>query len=99
MLDVPAGDAGPAALWCMRNVHPPHPGDPGKGGGELLVGDCLATQTDGRSVEVPCDGSAGVSPQYVVRASPDAMGACPAGSVGSITVEAPLPGTYCVGYA
>ena len=99
VLDIPATTGQPAAVWCMRNVRPPHPGDAGRGGGELLVGDCLAAQPDGRPAEVPCDGSAGTTPEYVVRAVPDAMGACPPGSVGSITVEVPLPGTYCVGYA
>ncbi|BEL02612.1 hypothetical protein Q0Z83_008030 [Actinoplanes sichuanensis] len=49
---------------CARNLNPPHPGDPGMGGGILEVGDCL--HGDGKNVgEVPCDGS-GDTPNYKI---------------------------------
>ncbi|MBG0826183.1 hypothetical protein HS041_00085 [Planomonospora sp. ID67723] len=35
---------------CVRNFWQPHPGDPGKGGGVLRAGDCLAL----RGGELPC---------------------------------------------
>jgi hypothetical protein len=51
--------------FCARNLKPPHPGDPGMGGGTIDVGDCL--HTEGAAIdEVPCDGS-GDKPQYKIR--------------------------------
>lgn len=35
---------------CARNLSDDHPGDPGRGGGQLVVGDCV----DGDGAEVPC---------------------------------------------
>ncbi|MEU4156961.1 hypothetical protein [Actinoplanes sp. NPDC026670] len=49
---------------CARNLKPPHPGDPGMGGGIIEVGDCL--HGDGKNVaEAPCDGS-GDKPNYKI---------------------------------
>lgn len=50
---------------CARNLKPPHPGDPGQGGGTVDAGDCV--NTAGSAIdEVPCDGS-GAKPQYRIR--------------------------------
>lgn len=38
-LDDPTA-AQPSRVACVRNRTAPHPGDPGKGGGVLRVGDC-----------------------------------------------------------
>ncbi|MFC6506878.1 hypothetical protein ACFQBY_06200 [Promicromonospora citrea] len=35
---------------CARNLSDDHPGDTGRGGGQLVVGDCV----DGDGAEVPC---------------------------------------------
>jgi hypothetical protein len=48
MLGTPAGGQA-----CVRNLAGPHPGDPGKGGGILLVGDCIYS-TGAQPVERPC---------------------------------------------
>lgn len=42
---------------CVRNLHPPHPGDPGAGGGQLTAGDCFYVDIeDEELVEVACAG-------------------------------------------
>lgn len=93
-----AGSAsGAGALWCLRNLSPPHPGDPGGGGGQLVVGDCLGTADNGRSVEVPCEGGE-PSPDYRVGWMPDANGGCPAESVAAIDLQVPFPARFCLEY-
>lgn len=49
-------------IVCARNLEPPHPGDPGGGGGNQVVGDCVFVSSDitagvfnDRVVEIPCD--------------------------------------------
>jgi len=72
---------------CVRNLKPPHPGDPGQGGGVVRVGDCLGSPTPSLNFrEKPCaDGD-----WYgKVVALVGEVTACPAAS----TVEAyELPG-------
>jgi hypothetical protein len=65
-LSQPGTAAGTSTLgyFCARNLKPPHPGDPGKGGGTIDVGDCLHTKGEAID-EVPCDGS-GDKPQYKI---------------------------------
>ncbi|WP_041819922.1 hypothetical protein [Streptomyces davaonensis] len=57
----------PQGYACMRNLAPPHPGDPGSGGGpRTIVGDCVYN-SGGRQVrETSCDGKAAKKPQYKV---------------------------------
>lgn len=57
----------PQGYACMRNLTPPHPGDPGAGGGpRTIVGDCVYN-TGGRQVrETSCDGKDRKKPQYKV---------------------------------
>ncbi|MEU4926058.1 hypothetical protein AB0G54_06075 [Streptomyces yokosukanensis] len=50
---------------CMRDLEPPHPGDPGGGGGPRTIpGDCVYTSGAGEVRETRCDGSAEHRPQY-----------------------------------
>jgi hypothetical protein len=52
---------------CMRNLEPPHPGDPGGGGGpRTIVGDCVYGSGDGQVRETACDGAGARKPQYQV---------------------------------
>jgi hypothetical protein len=97
--DEPAGGAAPTAeFWCLRNVQPPHPGDPGGGSGELVVGDCLGVAPSSQSIEVPCDGS-GLPPEFVVGWLPDSAGNCPAEADATINLQVPFPSKYCLRYA
>ncbi|MEV6111160.1 hypothetical protein AB0L59_01255 [Streptomyces sp. NPDC052109] len=57
---------------CMRNLEPPHPGDPGGGGGPRTIpGDCVYTSGAGQVRETACDGSGAHRPQFrITRATP-----------------------------
>ncbi|WP_394433893.1 hypothetical protein [Streptomyces sp. SGAir0957] len=81
---------------CMRNLRPPHPGDPGAGGGpRTIVGDCVYSTGRGQVRETACDGSGGHAPQYRVgSAVPDRID-CPA----TTTLYVTLGGTDMVGCA
>ncbi|GDY83401.1 hypothetical protein SAVCW2_26000 [Streptomyces avermitilis] len=47
----------PRGYACMRNLEPPHPGDPGGGGGpRTIVGDCVYGAGRGEVRETSCDG-------------------------------------------
>jgi len=61
---------------CVRNLKAPHPGDPGGGGMEIRVGDCLWTSgpTD-QYKEVPCEGE--TLPDLKIVGEPDLYGNCP----------------------
>ncbi|MGW6543898.1 hypothetical protein ACWGBH_13750 [Streptomyces massasporeus] len=63
----------PQGYACMRNLQPPHPGDPGGGGGpRTIVGDCVHDSGDGQVRETACDGTGRRKPQYkVIRAVTD----------------------------
>ncbi|MGW2488669.1 hypothetical protein ACWCV9_15865 [Streptomyces sp. NPDC001606] len=77
------GDAAvPPGYACMRALEPPHPGDPGGGGGPRTVpGDCVYTSGAGQVRETACDGTGRQRPQYrITRAVPD-RSACPATTV------------------
>ncbi|GAA0474114.1 hypothetical protein ACFQ2B_20820 [Streptomyces stramineus] len=68
----------PEGYACMRNLQPPHPGDPGMGGGPLTVpGDCVYTERDGLVKETACDGSGAHPPEYRVTAGAGARSECP----------------------
>ncbi|MDT0391198.1 MULTISPECIES: hypothetical protein [Streptomyces] len=68
----------PQGYACMRNLQPPHPGDPGGGGGpRTIVGDCVYSSGDGQVRETACDGEGEREPEYkVTRAVPKRSG-CP----------------------
>jgi hypothetical protein len=70
---------------CLRSLGDDHPGDTGRGGGELTAGDCVGGPDDAVA-EVPCpdaavDGPAGAAagepPRFRVVAITDAAQDCP----------------------
>ncbi|MCC3768731.1 hypothetical protein [Streptomyces sp. UNOC14_S4] len=68
----------PEGYACMRNLRPPHPGDPGQGGGPLTVtGDCVRSERDGVVKETACDGSGAHAPEYRVTDEVPTRDGCP----------------------
>ncbi|WP_133875244.1 hypothetical protein [Paractinoplanes brasiliensis] len=52
---------------CVRNLKPPHPGDPGGGGGPgLVVGDCVRVVNQQFAGEARCDGKGETKPTHKV---------------------------------
>ncbi|MCX5533413.1 hypothetical protein OG785_23025 [Streptomyces sp. NBC_00006] len=81
---------------CMRNLDPPHPGDPGGGGGpRTIVGDCLTAAGKGQVRETACAGTGGRAPQYRVLEAVLSRSACPP----STTLYVTLGGSRPVGCA
>jgi len=71
----------PQGYACMRNLEPPHPGDPGGGGGpRTIVGDCVYGSGNGQVRETACDGSGRKRPQYKVVKAAAERARCPAGT-------------------
>lgn len=68
-------------ILCARNLYPPHPGDPGAGGGLLVAGDCAALIHDIEVVETPCDGSGDHPAELKVLAIVTNSDDCPDGTV------------------
>ncbi|MFE0414835.1 hypothetical protein [Streptomyces tendae] len=67
----------PRGYACMRRLQPPHPGDPGGGGGpRTIVGDCVREIGDGRVREAACDGGGG--PRFKVVEAVADRADCPA---------------------
>ncbi|WP_411573067.1 hypothetical protein [Streptomyces sp. WAC 01420] len=86
----------PRGYACMRNLQPPHPGDPGGGGGpRTVVGDCVHGVDDGKVRETACDGSGEHQPEFKVTKAVDARSRCPA----STALYVRLGGTSPVGCA
>jgi hypothetical protein len=91
---------GTAAVWCLRNLEAPHPGDPGMGGGELAPGDCfvLAEEAaEGRGpevTEVPCAGG-GEAPEFRLVASATRSEDCPASGAEPIELSRPRLTVLC----
>lgn len=74
------GGRAPTYLFaCVRNLKPPHPGDPGGGGGpDIVVGDCVHSKDNLAKVEeTPCDGSGDLEPTHQVALVTRAI--CPPG--------------------
>ncbi|MFI2374246.1 hypothetical protein ACH5AO_04120 [Streptomyces sp. NPDC018964] len=68
----------PRGYACMRHLQPPHPGDPGGGGGpRTIVGDCVYDLGDGKVRETACDGSGERRPEFEVTKAVDARSKCP----------------------
>ncbi|MFI9769258.1 hypothetical protein ACIHJG_20655 [Streptomyces sp. NPDC052415] len=88
--------AAPRGYACMRNLAPPHPGDPGGGGGpRTVVGDCVY-DSGGRQVrETSCDGKGEKKPGYKVVKAVGNRAACPP----STALYVQLGGTHPVGCA
>ncbi|MFI7601569.1 hypothetical protein [Actinoplanes sp. NPDC049681] len=56
-----AGDS-PGGYVCVRSLKPPHPGDPGNGGGPtIVVGDCVTASSKGDVAEIRCGSGKGKS--------------------------------------
>ncbi|MFF3464358.1 hypothetical protein ACWCQN_19225 [Streptomyces sp. NPDC001984] len=69
----------PQGYACMRNLEPPHPGDPGGGGGpRTIAGDCVYSAGKGEVRETACDGSGKRKPQYKVTGAVATLATCPA---------------------
>ncbi|MFI1165214.1 hypothetical protein ACH4UM_16760 [Streptomyces sp. NPDC020801] len=63
---------------CMRNLEPPHPGDPGGGGGpRTVVGDCVYGAGRGEVRETACDGTGKRRPEYKVTRAVRSRDQCP----------------------
>lgn len=77
----PAADGDKAVAQgyaCMRNLEPPHPGDPGGGGGPLtIVGDCVYGAGGGEVRETACDGRGAHAPEYKVTSAVAQRSQCP----------------------
>jgi hypothetical protein len=69
----------PQGYACMRGLQPPHPGDPGGGGGpRTIVGDCVYGTGRGEVRETACDGAGKHDPEYEVTTAVDTKSRCPA---------------------
>jgi hypothetical protein len=68
----------PQGYTCMRKLAPPHPGDPGGGGGpRTIVGDCVYGLADGQVRETACDGEGQHAPEYKVTKAVNTRPKCP----------------------
>lgn len=68
----------PRGYACMRKLAPPHPGDPGGGGGpRTIVGDCVYGAGSGQVRETACDGTGEKPPEYEVTSAVTARSQCP----------------------
>ncbi|MEU0244556.1 hypothetical protein ABZ192_09505 [Streptomyces sp. NPDC006235] len=68
----------PQGYACMRNLQPPHPGDPGGGGGpRTIVGDCVYSSGDEQVRETSCDGKGRPEPEYKVTEAVARRADCP----------------------
>ena len=86
----------PQGYACMRNLQPPHPGDPGGGGGpRTVVGDCVYDSGDGQVRETACDGTGKTEPEYKVTRAVGTRADCP----GSTALYVRLGGDRPVGCA
>ncbi|MEV0179469.1 hypothetical protein AB0I54_09220 [Streptomyces sp. NPDC050625] len=82
----------PRGYACMRNLEPPHPGDPGGGGGpRTIVGDCVYGSGDGQVRETACDGSGRRKPQYKVVEAVAGRTECPASTALYVQLGGPEP--------
>ncbi|MFJ9895054.1 hypothetical protein ACIQPR_17215 [Streptomyces sp. NPDC091280] len=86
----------PKGYACMRDLEPPHPGDPGGGGGPRTIpGDCVYGSGSGQVRETACDGSGRRKPQYKVVKAVLRRASCPA----STALYVQLGGSRPVGCA
>ncbi|MET7618106.1 hypothetical protein [Streptomyces sp. NPDC005408] len=77
---------------CMRNLEPPHPGDPGGGGGpHTVVGDCVYSASEGQVKETACDGSGTRAPEFRVASAVDRRAQCPPSTALYVRLDADKP--------
>ncbi|HET6360112.1 hypothetical protein [Streptomyces sp.] len=85
------GDVG-QGYACMRNLEPPHPGDPGGGGGpHTVVGDCVFSASAGQMKETACDGSGTRAPEFTVASSVERRAQCPPSTALYVRLEGDKP--------
>ncbi|MGW8062746.1 hypothetical protein ACVV2G_10805 [Streptomyces ziwulingensis] len=86
----------PRGYACMRKLSPPHPGDPGGGGGpHTIVGDCVRDAGSGTVRETACAGGDGRTPRFKVVDAVADRADCPA----STGLYVRLGGAHPVGCA
>ncbi|MEU9649029.1 hypothetical protein AB0E00_08885 [Streptomyces sp. NPDC048110] len=86
----------PLGYACMRRLQPPHPGDPGGGGGpRTIVGDCVRDIGGGRVREAACDAGGERAPRFKVVEAVADRADCPA----STRLYVRLGGAHPVGCA
>jgi hypothetical protein len=83
--------------WCLRNLDPPHPGDPGVGGGEMVEQDCFTVDPAGTIQEVACDGSGPAPPQHRLVGISETVDGCPPGTVEPIELTSFPAQVLCAG--
>jgi hypothetical protein len=83
--------------WCLRNLDPPHPGDPGAGGGELLEQDCFTVAESGAIQEVACDGSGPAPPQHRLVGISETVDGCPPVTAEPVELASVPPQVLCAG--
>lgn len=77
---------------CMRHLEPPHPGDPGQGGGPLtVVGDCVTASGGGEVTETACADVGGRAPRYRVESAVERRARCPDGTDLYVSLRGPKP--------
>ncbi|MFJ2261940.1 hypothetical protein ACIOKD_27005 [Streptomyces sp. NPDC087844] len=91
----------PQGYACMRNLEPPHPGDPGGGAGpRTIVGDCVYSAGEGEVRETSCDStgggtsggpSGGRAPEYKVTEAVGKRSECPASTELYVQLGGPEP--------
>jgi len=82
----------PQGYACMRNLQPPHPGDPGGGGGpRTIVGDCVYSSGSGQVRETSCDGTGEKKPQYKVAKAVATRTQCPLSTALYVQLGGPRP--------
>ncbi|MFF4058305.1 hypothetical protein ACFYZ8_01410 [Streptomyces sp. NPDC001668] len=82
----------PQGYACMRNLQPPHPGDPGGGGGpRTIVGDCVYGSGDGQVRETACDGKGARKPQFKVVKAVAERTRCPLSTALYVQLGGPQP--------
>ncbi|GHB09210.1 MULTISPECIES: hypothetical protein [Streptomyces] len=88
-----AGDVAiPRGYACMRKLEPPHPGDPGGGGGPRTVpGDCVYRAGRGQVRETACDGSGRSEPEYRVTRAVRDRAECPPSTALYVEIGGSLP--------
>ncbi|GGX64320.1 hypothetical protein [Streptomyces minutiscleroticus] len=68
----------PQGYACMRRLQPPHPGDPGGGGGpRTIAGDCVRRTGAGEVRETACDGTGRERPDHKVVSAVGRRADCP----------------------
>ncbi|MGW0532129.1 hypothetical protein [Streptomyces sp. NPDC003032] len=91
-VDEDGDGAVPRGHACMRNLEPPHPGDPGGGGGpRTIVGDCVYGAGRGEVRETACDSSGERQPEYRVASVVRSRAACGASTALYVAVGGDRP--------